>query len=120
MPNCQLLYKIELYLKRALTGWGTGGFCLKTSAPLSLMMTYRMSLILNGSILLDSTFKQDILDVTHSSEVITELLSLNALSRVQGNNLNEKLVIEIMIKESQKRPDSGTMEQIPKPCESGC
>jgi hypothetical protein len=38
-----------------LKGMGTGGFFLKPSAPLSLMTTYRMSLISAGAILLDST-----------------------------------------------------------------
>ncbi len=37
------------------TGWGTDKFFLKTSAPLSLRMTYRMSLLSAGSISLDST-----------------------------------------------------------------
>jgi hypothetical protein len=35
---------------------GAGGFFKKTTAPLSLMKTYRMSLISAGSISLDSTF----------------------------------------------------------------
>jgi hypothetical protein len=35
---------------------GGGQIFLKPSAPLSLMKTYRMSLILAGSISLDSTF----------------------------------------------------------------
>jgi hypothetical protein len=36
---------------------GGGVIFLKTFSPLSLMKTYRMSLILAGSISLDSTFK---------------------------------------------------------------
>jgi hypothetical protein len=35
---------------------GRAGFSKKTSAPLSLMKTYRMSLISAGSITLESTF----------------------------------------------------------------
>ncbi len=42
---------------RALTRWGTDEFFLKTSAPLSLINIYRMSIISAGSISLDSTFK---------------------------------------------------------------
>ncbi len=54
-PNSQQLYEVALQLKRALTRWRTGIF-LKTSAPLSLIKTFRLNLILAGSILLDSTF----------------------------------------------------------------
>jgi hypothetical protein len=36
---------------------GAGGFFKKTTAPLFLMTTYRMSLISAWSISLDSTFK---------------------------------------------------------------
>jgi hypothetical protein len=43
---------------RALTGWGTGGFFQKTSAPLSLTITYPIIIISAGSILLDSTFNR--------------------------------------------------------------
>jgi hypothetical protein len=39
---------------------GDGPIFLKTSAPLSLMTTYRMSLILAGSISLDSTWEEDV------------------------------------------------------------
>ncbi len=46
--------------RRSFTGVSKDGrrgwFFLKTSAPLSLMMTYRMSLISGGSISLDSAF----------------------------------------------------------------
>jgi hypothetical protein len=42
---------------KALRGWEVGGFLQKTSPPLSLMTTYRMSLIVARSISLDSTFK---------------------------------------------------------------
>jgi hypothetical protein len=36
---------------------GVGGFFLKPSEPLSLIKTYRMSLISAGSISVDNTFK---------------------------------------------------------------
>jgi hypothetical protein len=42
----------------ALRGREAGGFFQKTTAPLSLMTTYKMSLISAGSISLDSTFKK--------------------------------------------------------------
>ncbi len=58
LPNCQFQNQGgALILQRARRGWGTGGFFKKPSAPLSLMATYRMSLISAGSISLDSTFK---------------------------------------------------------------
>jgi hypothetical protein len=44
-------------LKGSLTGWGTGGVLQKTSAPLSLMTAYRMSLISSGTISLNSASK---------------------------------------------------------------
>ncbi len=42
---------------KGLSQDGDGRIFLKTFAPLSLMTTYRMSLISAGSISLDSTFK---------------------------------------------------------------
>jgi hypothetical protein len=41
----------------ALTGWGTGGFFYKISAPFSLINTCQMNLISAGSIAMDSTLK---------------------------------------------------------------
>jgi hypothetical protein len=44
-------------------GGGGGGICLKkTAAPLSLMTTFRMSLLSAGLISMDSTFKLYITD----------------------------------------------------------
>jgi hypothetical protein len=42
---CTMYNQRRSWSFRALKGWGTGRFFLKTSAPLSLMTTYPMSLI---------------------------------------------------------------------------
>ncbi len=58
LPNRQLKNKEVLYNLKGLSEDGGGGiFSQKTSATLSVMTTYRMSLISAGSISLDSTFK---------------------------------------------------------------
>jgi hypothetical protein len=46
-----------LILYKTLREWGAGRFSQNTSAPLSLIMNYRRSLISAGSISLDSTCK---------------------------------------------------------------
>ncbi len=55
--NYKLKKEALLYLKGLSEDWGRADFSKKPSSPLSLMKTYRMSLISVGSILLDSTFK---------------------------------------------------------------
>jgi hypothetical protein len=50
----------SFYILRAFSGWGAGGFFLKTSAPLSFM-TYQMSLSSAGFISLDITFNERII-----------------------------------------------------------
>jgi hypothetical protein len=58
LRNCQLGAQLLISVQDvAVNLKGTGGFLQKTAAPLSLMMTYQMSLISAGSISLDSTFK---------------------------------------------------------------
>ncbi len=94
LHNCQFIKRRRSNTLKGSQRMGGGAFFLKPSAPLSLMTTYRMSLISAGSISLDSTFNLDFCSGPYQNKLFNILantmllfLPVNKLFRFPLENL---------------------------------